>query len=289
MADFLSHLLMRSTGTQPATAVLQPRLPSLFEPLRGTDEIPVLSPDPAVKENFTPASEPSAMGSQKNGLPSGPSTITPDYRPSSILESDHLSPDPKQMTQNVSKETEQSRGGQIRAVRSLPSLAEPRQMIFAPDVHESFVETKLLTDENHSSTSEETDKALFVESRPAQAQAAEENFPPTEIIKNPVEIHVRPITEDSFVEEEVRSNKPSFSLKTEARPATALQSLPTSSRRARMPELEQPQERKQVVEIHIGRIEVRAVAPSTPVKSRSQPTGIMSLEDYLRSHSGDKR
>jgi len=56
-----------------------------------------------------------------------------------------------------------------------------------------------------------------------------------------------------------------------------------------MPELEQPQERQAVVEIHIGRIEVRAVPPSTPVKGRSQPTGIMSLEDYLRSQSGDKR
>jgi hypothetical protein len=289
MVDFLSHLLMRSTATQPATAVLQPRLPSLFEPLRGPDEISVLSPDPAVKENFTPAGESSVTGGRKNGLSIGSSTITPDYRPSSILESENLSPDPKPMTLNMRQETEQSRGGEIQAVKTFPSLAEPRQMTIASDVHESLVETKLLADETHSSTSEESGKALFVESRPARTQAAEENFPTTEMLKNRVEIHVRPITEDSFIEEEVRSNKTSLSLKTEASPITVLQSLPTSSRRARMPELEQPQERQAVVEIHIGRIEVRAVPPSTPVKGRSQPTGIMSLEDYLRSQSGDKR
>jgi hypothetical protein len=44
-----------------------------------------------------------------------------------------------------------------------------------------------------------------------------------------------------------------------------------------------------MIHVTIGRIEVRAALPPTPVKRASPPTSTMSLEEYLRSRSGDRR
>ncbi len=43
------------------------------------------------------------------------------------------------------------------------------------------------------------------------------------------------------------------------------------------------------IHVTIGRIEVRAMPPATPVKRAAPPSSIMSLEEYLRSRSGDRR
>jgi hypothetical protein len=43
------------------------------------------------------------------------------------------------------------------------------------------------------------------------------------------------------------------------------------------------------IHVTIGRIEVRAAAPTTPVKRASPPASTMTLEEYLRSRAGDRR
>jgi hypothetical protein len=69
-----------------------------------------------------------------------------------------------------------------------------------------------------------------------------------------------------------------------------LQPVPTRLRPASIQPSIQPeaQQSQRVVEIHIGRIEVRAAPPSTPAKRGSRKATTMSLEEYLRSRPGEK-
>jgi hypothetical protein len=57
MADFFSNLLLRSATDSFPSALLQPRLPSLFEPPVGRDETPLPAPEPVLRETIGPASE----------------------------------------------------------------------------------------------------------------------------------------------------------------------------------------------------------------------------------------
>jgi hypothetical protein len=78
--------------------------------------------------------------------------------------------------------------------------------------------------------------------------------------------------------------------KKESKPVAVLQPVPMRHGAASIQPAAQTasQAPQRVVEIHIGRIEVRATPPSTPVKRGSQKATTMSLEEYLRSRPGEK-
>ena len=233
MADFLSNLLLRSAVDQPTAAILRPRLPSLFEPLRGAEEIPMLSPDPVVQETYTRASEPPATVSLKNELPTGRSTITSELLPSQAT---NPSLAPPSMALDQVQETKQSAGQQIQAIKTVSSLEEP----------EVSVKTRSLIQEDHSLIADESRNMPRAESIPLRAQAAEENSPPTKLVKNLVEVNVRSLKEDSPLDKEVNSNKESSLPKPGAKPATVLKPILTASRAAQIQGFEPPQEQQRV-------------------------------------------
>jgi hypothetical protein len=79
-------------------------------------------------------------------------------------------------------------------------------------------------------------------------------------------------------------------LKPETKPASVLQPVPAESPawQVRPSEDAQAPVPQQVVEIHIGRVEVRAALPSMPPKRTAQKA-TMSLEEYLRKRPGEKQ
>src|SRR5687767_2702469 len=96
MADFFNNLLLRSSASgKTSGALLQPRLPSLFESTSGADGIPSPPADSMMRESFSPRPEensshtPEQSTGQNTEPSSRPSTVTvlpPEHHPEQQLE-----------------------------------------------------------------------------------------------------------------------------------------------------------------------------------------------------------
>jgi hypothetical protein len=114
----------------------------------------------------------------------------------------------------------------------------------------------------------------------------------TEHIEEPLPVAISPSAspKDPILDPSPSSTVERASESNESKQPAVLQPVltryhPASIQPSIQPEAQQAQ---RVVEIHIGRIEVRAAPPSTPVKRGSQKATTMSLEEYLRSRPGEK-
>lgn len=76
------------------------------------------------------------------------------------------------------------------------------------------------------------------------------------------------------------------------RSSPKLSQLPVSNRSHSLsPPIEHSEKRESIIQVHIGRIEVRAVTSSHPTGSKrsSSPSPNLTLEDYLRQRNEGKR
>lgn len=289
MADFFTNLRLRSTGDRSAIAILQPRLPSLFEPLHGADQLPTPPPDPVVREVFTPTAESSATDILQTELPISPSTIMVEPRLPPKLNENNQSVASQEEVLPSTQEIGQITSPQIQVVKPVSLFEEPQQTVLPGDAHESSVNREHLTQENHSFPLNKDDKPPRAKSLFLRVQMAEEIPLPTKMIKNSLETRMRPLKEDPFVEETVRPNKEAFPVKIRLKPAAVPQPILTASHPAGLQQFEKPQEEQRIVEIHIGRIEVRATPAPVNQHSKPRPATIMTLDEYLqRRNAGDR-
>jgi hypothetical protein len=278
MTDFLSNLLMRSTVNQPMVAVLQPRLPSLFEPQRGVEENRLALPDETVQESFSPADRPAMRRISANDSPVSPAGMARVEEfpirigiPRPMATSTRT---PEESTLEVGKGPSQQR----LAVQPVSFLQEPPQSVL-----------------------HRTDDAPTVGNRPVQNAStliSENAGRPWSVKPLPMdEKQINTPKIEKGTEEDVVAEKTALSLAkitptlNGLKPVLLPQPLAIPSSLAERQHLGSTQEAssQQVIEIHIARIEVRATPPATSGKQSSQFASKTSLDDYLRSRSGGKR
>jgi hypothetical protein len=260
MADFLSNLLQRSGAVTVATPapILQPRLPALFEATGGPEG--VSAPPPAPLE---PIALPAPVESRET-LPRSPSSIPqaaeqPRYEHPAAPA--HL---PRPALPVAGSHPLLPRQGKPVIDEDLPAPPPRRQARRNPSTAGKA--------ENAPKRDRESRPAAIVERRPVPL----ENQPaPAKPVGRQAEQHATPLQNEPIPVKAVRESvAPQPSLPVAARPAASP---------AQLSEASEP-----VVQIHIGRIEVRAVTPppSAPA-SRPRPSGPkLSLEDYLHQREG---
>jgi len=290
MADFLDNLLMRTAADQSTAVTLRPRLPSLFEPQHSLDETPMPSLDPLVRETITPNAELSTTEVPQSQLRSSPSTIRVEHRPSDMLNDGNQSTISQEEVVPTKQETRPSISQQIRFAKPVTPVEELKEAILPDDAHEAAVSTPSLIKENPPQALVERNKTLRTESLSVPVQTDEEMVLPKKIAKNSLETRIRPVKEDFFVKNVVSSNREPLPLKAKSNQATILQPILPASRRARRQQFEMSnqEEQQRIVEIHIGRIEVRATPAPVNQHSKPRPATIMTLDEYLqRRNAGD--
>jgi hypothetical protein len=291
MADFLNNLLLRSTADQPQAAFLQPRLPSLFEPLHGPSKTPMPSPDPLVQEPITPTAELSTTEVPQSQLRSKLSTISVEHRPFAILNDGNQSNLFQEDALPTKQETRLSISQQIQFAKPVTPVEELKEAILPDDAHEATVSTPSLIKENPPQALVERNKTLRTESLSVPVQTDEEMDLPKKIAKNSLETRIRPVKEDFFVKNVVSPNREPLPLKAKSNQATILQPILPASRTTRRQQFEMSnqEEQQRVVEIHIGRIEVRATPAPVNQQAKPRSTSIMTLDEYLqRRNAGDR-
>ena len=270
MADFFGNLLLRSNvSTKTSASILQPRLPSLFESTRGADEIPSPQPDAVVRESFSPGSAHPAEQSTKEDA---------DLSEHASAVRAHFSenhPEPKQQNN-------------LRAI-----VSEKDARIFAP--HEAL-ERPLPPAQNKQQEAliklQPTDFNTQPSSFSVQPTIEADITPGTQENRQMPRMAIRSVNASQSIGNSSAQNRPAdYALQPHLQPVTSKPSLnavlttqPISvvSPGVTAPP-QQAQEHEGVVEIHIGRIEVRALMPPTPPPAvraaLSKPK--MSLDDYL--------
>lgn len=288
MADYLSNLLLRSTGDPSAVAVLQPRLPSLFEPLHRAEEIPLPPPDPVVREAVIPAAEPSTTGIPQNMLHSSSSTIMVERKMPDIVSNGNQSTVFQKAVPPPGQETGRIAGQQIQASESRSHLEKPLRTIFRDDGHKSSADAKPLIKEDFSfKLDKQTPRA---ESVSPQVRVAEEVSLPTKPEKNAPELGTRSPKADPVAEIEVRPLRASSPISSASQSMTTIRPILPEVYPARRRQLDPPQVQARVVEIHIGRVEVRATpAPAVHPKTKPRSAPIMTLDEYLQQRKAGER
>lgn len=302
MADFFSNLLLRSAAEPFPSAVLQPRLPALFEPPAGKDEVPLPAPEPVLRETIGPANEPAAVNVPILQAPVSRSAIAvepPERQPAiTPVESRHPSEqtaqtqatEPQQeLIQPVPRATPSPRGI-IQPIQFTSRLEEPQRTIMPRSPVPPTRRDAPAIEDPHSLTPQERGKISSDEPVPVEAQKLEMIPLEPKRHNDPLSVVIRPLKEDSLLEDSAHPGVEPLPAKTGPEPLTVLQPVPAASRPARTQPLEpaHPPAPQRVVEIHIGRIEVRATPPPAPLKRAPQKAATMSLEEYLRSRPGEK-
>jgi hypothetical protein len=296
MNDFLGSLSQRSLNQArhdaPRIGDVQPRLASRFEPLTGTGPIVTTQADaiPQVEELLDapmPARQRASFdeerGSGRLPRPTGDALPreNPIHRSARPDPTANGSPMIVPQSTVVIRETAQPPHEGVRPAISVtpdglaqprssdkgPNIATPRESLNPPQAileairHERVVERFVERERTLRLTQVEEGASPPRASR-AGDQTSQSPAKATNFIKPKVEPLPAPI--------ERRRSEASF-------PRSSIGG-------ARESEAPAP-----IIQVTIGRIEVRATPPSAPVKRGSPPASTMSLEDYLRSRSGDRR
>jgi hypothetical protein len=279
MTDFLSNLLMRSTVDQPRTTILQPRLPSLFEPQHRPEQSRPGGLDEITQETIPPAPQSASTWIPANDLPDGPFTLTQAKEPLTGLDVPPSLVTPKSITAGTTLDARRDPNQPRPVVPPVSFLEEPQQTILPrtddmPSVEKHRMqETSTLISENAVQSS--GIKHLPMDEKQMNAPRTGKSLP----------------KEDLEMEKTIPSPVNALPMQSRLKSVVLPQPLPTPFRFGEKQQFGQIQasESQQVIEIHIGRIEVRAVPPATSGKRSSQPAAKTSLDDYLRARSGDKR
>jgi hypothetical protein len=271
MTDFLSNLLLRSAMDQPTVALLQPRLPALFEPQRGADQHSLALPNEIVQETISPSTSFPGVKKQRDH----PSTrISPnESRPGSEAVLSLI--DPKLISRKTNSDAPRNSDEERQTAPSSPFLEERKGTILSdrdksPAIQNQRAQksTSLLSEGDVPSRwispqLEESERISFQTHLGLTKEEIVEKTPPSSGNTH-VPGRLKPVVQQPITI-----------------PAHLGEGLHLSST--------QTQDRQRVIEIHIGRIEVRATPPTTSGKRSSQPAPKVSLEEYLRARSGEKR
>lgn len=261
MTDFFSNLLLRSNAPTSGV-ILQPRLPSLFESPHGMDDLPTPPADQVRGDASAP--NPFTVPVEQAGQAALPSKPAMEGKPPSKRQAGFAF---ESKTLMAAPEGDPGTTIALRTTEnpSVQARPEPRRTIL-PDGRQETDNAPVLQGNGQSLqpgsrlTNGETAVRDGTESRQAG-----DAFSARNILQPPAE---------STISSSAR--KPV--LTPHSSPA-----MPVSRQSGAQPE--QAAQNETVVQVHIGRIEVRAVpppAPSQPVRNSPAVKTKLSLEDYLR-------
>jgi hypothetical protein len=285
MADFFSNLLLRSNASAKTSAeILQPRLPSLYESIHGADEIPSPQPTEQYSKEITDLlehgsavaahfSENHPEPKQKNNL----RVIVPekDSRMFAAPEAHEkpLPPAQNNLPKALTKIPNQTIIPKYRAGRTSVSDARPPDQPPMRVEWEVTLNAQPTVEAEKTPSTQENGQTPRVEIRSVNVgQSKDRKSAQNRSAEYALHPHVEPVPSQPIL-----------------KPVLTPQPISVISQGAVAPP-QQAQEHESVVEIHIGRIEVRALTPPTPPPAGratlSKPK--MSLDDYLLRRE-DKR
>jgi len=265
MNDIFSNLVNRN-AVQPSSEVVQPRFPSMFEPFGDLE-----GPTESILDQNTSFSAQAASRMEAE-LPSSSPTDHDSHSPS-VTSFHEISTTKKFTDQSLAYHSSHLRDSESVEKKPIQQFAHPQlTSISYEPVHPSIADISL----------EDTNDDLR---RSATIMSNTERNPARASVNDPHR-------------EKVTSEERTIHPRVESVTAHKVDSLVGSSRTVpgRMDKsmnVLQPREESNhaeppVVQIHIGRIEVRAITPS-PSQPASKPAPAqprMTLEDYLRQREG---
>lgn len=293
MTDFFGNLFLRSNpSAKTSAAILQPRLPSLFESTRGADEIPSPRPDAVVRESFSPGSaHPAEHGTKEDAdLPGHASTVT------AHIPENHPEPKQKNNLRVIVSEKDARMFAPPEAhEKPLPSTPNKTQEALTKALNQTIIPINDTRQAAVSDARPPDQLPVHVEREvtfSAQPTGKTDITPGTQENRQTPQMEIRSVkSEESDGNLPVQNRPAEYTLQPHLEPAAPQPILKpvltpqpisvVSQGVAAQPQ--QAQEHESVVEIHIGRIEVRALTPPTPPPAvraaLSKPK--MSLDDYL--------
>ena len=278
MSDFLRNLVSRNLGT---LEVVQPRVPSIFEPYRrGTG----LGERPNVAAQQT-ESEVSGEGSVQ-----APSTVSPDTMSSS--------------TPPTARENPFRRVAKPEFKPPAPAMGSSPLGALQPQLQDRLSDRKTRSEAQSSQNVPEQARELssnVMDNRPISRISAIKSTEQQSVPQSLAHPDVAAIPATGGDEAQGSSAQisapiaptPFAALKTSppARASVSPVRPPLPTRSAAAQQLGSTPATSPAVQISIGRVEVRAVFPAPtvrrPAPSRSRPT--VSLDDYLNRRQGGKR
>ena len=255
MTDFLHHLVSRSTPDHSSPAILQPRLPSRFEAAPAVPETPEFSIESDVREILPRSTE-----RERPAIPEQHAPASRQARVSENLQPVEAAPRWQSVTPAI-----------------LPAPEAPSK------ANSLLQETPWV---ELSSGLRQPEHAGFL------TQKAEADSPPRDVPAVSSKIITKLIREDTSVEREMHLTSEPIPARPGPKTVQILQpvlpvSYPVKTESSRTHQEPEPQ---QVVEVHIGRIEVRATPASNNPPAKPRSTSIMTLDEYLqRRKAGDRR
>jgi hypothetical protein len=273
MPEYLNLLAARLAGTAP---LLQPRLPSRFEPparqpdLEGS--LPGLTKSPWLAEEQAEETAPAPASVQSPIIPKSDRATTPIEQASQPESKPHARSTGPQVTAQATAVP----GPAIPRVTALPRVEPAR-----PDFRTQETPGPAVQPVPEIPWTETPRAQKAVEVRIARASQTIESTPgmppyrPEAVIQQPRPKPASPQVEPA-------------SLQTPRVPP-AVQSPGTFRPKASDPQATPPGQ-PTTIQVTIGRIEVHAAPPPAATGSRkSRSTPLMSLEDYLKQRNGEKR
>jgi len=220
-------------------------------------------PDLIEQENLQPPDEPLA-------------TVFPTLEP--------LNPTGKSSQQR----TQQATNPSIQPMKTVPHTEKPQRTILSRN--EILSETKPKMKMDNNSREEEHESNLHTGISP-RTKPISENQNLAGSARDPLQAKSITVLASSLIETEPHQDIEPHLAHVELKPKSVLQPIPVSSHLPKTYQLEQTQrnESERTIEIHIGRIEVRAAPPSPQAKRKMSQAPVMSLDEYLKSRSGDRR
>ncbi len=295
MTDFFGNLLLRSNAPT-AGVILQPRLPSLFESTRGADEIPSPQPDTVVRESFSPGSVHPAEQSTKEDadLPEHASAVT------AHIPENHPEPKQKNILEAIVPEKDSRMFAPPEAhEKPLPPIQNKTQEALTKAPNQTIIP---INDTRQAAVSDarpsdqlpvRIEREVTFSAQPtifgSQSTGTADITPEMQENRQTPRLEIRSVKSEESDGNSLAQNRPAeYTLQPHSEPAASqpilkpvLTSQPisvVSQGAAAQPQ--QAQEHESVVEIHIGRIEVRALTPPPAARAAlSKPK--MSLDDYL--------
>jgi len=295
MTDFFGNLLLRSNAPT-AGVILQPRLPSLFESTRGADEIPSPRLDAVVRESFSPGSaHPAEQNTKEDAeLPEHASAVT------AHIPENHPEPKQKNNLGAIVPEKESRMFAPPEAhEKPLPPTQNKTQEALAKAPNQTIIPIYY---PRRAAVSDlrppdqlpvRVEREVTFSAQPAifssQSTGKADTTPGTQENGHMPRLEIRSVKSEESNGNSLAQNRPAeYALQPHSEPVApqpilkpVLTPQPNSVvSQGTVVQPQQVQEHENVVEIHIGRIEVRALTPPPATRAAlSKPK--MSLDDYL--------
>lgn len=293
MSDYLSNLVDRSLDRAD---VIQPRLPSLFEPIQGIgSSIAGLWQEAEPMTEVIEQSVPEARNSRS--VERQPSPISRIFDQVIHRRSAESAPDPDLPSSSPTAEIEisqplfkpPSESAQTEPVDQVELIADPSAAIYPLSLQPQITARQIVPDHISVEQPEIASQATPPQLLPVDRTIDNSDRSPS---LNPTPISVRDRTDrvqESRLTDTPNQNSPRLGQRTENTAMEQIRSVIQSIE----PEVVSTPDRSMIptIQVTIGRIEVRATttAPATPAANtaRSKPP-VMSLDEYLNQRGGGR-